>query len=181
MAGNPDFDLYTISEEHEALREAIRPVCENKIAPHAADVDEESRFPSEALDALVEAGLAAPHVPEEYGGAGIDALGTCIVIEEVARVCASDPRSVVDLGCGLDRLVDDVDLGLAYADLTWGEGDTAELSSLFDQLEFRVLRDGQVITEDDGTTTTIPGLFDEAVFDQSIQASSTCGFTSPSK
>ncbi|MGW9827883.1 superfamily II DNA or RNA helicase [Brevibacterium pityocampae] len=35
--------------------------------------------------------------------------------------------------------------------------------------EFRVLRDGQVITEDDGTTTTIPGLFDEAVFDQSIQ------------
>ena len=89
MAANPDFDLYKISEEHEALREAIRPVCENKIAPHAADVDEESRFPSEALDALVEAGLAAPHVPEEYGGAGIDALGTCIVIEEVARVCAS--------------------------------------------------------------------------------------------
>lgn len=35
--------------------------------------------------------------------------------------------------------------------------------------EFRTLRDGQVITEDDGTTTTIPGLFDEAVFDQSIQ------------
>ena len=89
MAGNPDFDLFKISEEHEALREAIRPVCENKIAPHAADVDEKSRFPQEALDALTEAGLAAPHVPEEYDGAGIDALGTCIVIEEVARVCCS--------------------------------------------------------------------------------------------
>ena len=86
---NPDFDLYKISEEHEALREAIVPVCDNKIAPHAADVDENSRFPSEALNALVEAGLAAPHVPEEYDGAGIDALGSCIVIEEVARVCAS--------------------------------------------------------------------------------------------
>ena len=101
MAGNPDFDLYTISEEHEALREAIRPVCENKIAPHAADVDEESRFPSEALDALVEAGLAAPHVPEEYGGAGIDALGTCIVIEEVARVCASSSLIPAVIGCEL--------------------------------------------------------------------------------
>ena len=89
MAGNPDFDLFKISEEHEALREAIRPVCENKIAPHAADVDEKSRFPQEALDALVEAGLQAPHVDEQYGGAGVDALGTCIVIEEVARVCAS--------------------------------------------------------------------------------------------
>ncbi len=39
----------------------------------------------------------------------------------------------------LNRLVDDVDLGLAYADLTWGEGDPAELSSLFDQLEFQAL------------------------------------------
>ena len=89
MAGNKDFDLFKISEEHEALREAIRPVCENKIAPHAADVDEKSRFPQEALDALKEAGLSAPHVPEEYDGIGVDALGTCIVIEEVARVCAS--------------------------------------------------------------------------------------------
>ncbi|MBO1758485.1 MULTISPECIES: acyl-CoA dehydrogenase family protein [Dermacoccus] len=89
MAANPDFDLYKISEEHEALREAIRPVCENKIAPHAADVDDKSRFPQEALDALIEAGMQAPHVDEQYGGMGIDALGTCIVIEEVARVCAS--------------------------------------------------------------------------------------------
>ncbi|MCI0153220.1 acyl-CoA dehydrogenase family protein [Dermacoccus nishinomiyaensis] len=89
MAANPDFDLYKISEEHEALREAIRPVCENKIAPHAADVDDKSRFPQEALNALIEAGMQAPHVDEQYGGMGIDALGTCIVIEEVARVCAS--------------------------------------------------------------------------------------------
>lgn len=89
MAANPDFDLYKISEEHEALREAIRPVCENKIAPHAADVDDKSRFPQESLDALIEAGMQAPHVDEQYGGMGIDALGTCIVIEEVARVCAS--------------------------------------------------------------------------------------------
>lgn len=37
------------------------------------------------------------------------------------------------------------------------------------EAEFRLLRDGQEITEDDGTITTIPGFFDEAVFDQSIQ------------
>ena len=86
---DPEFDSYRLSDEHEALREAIRPVCENKIAPHAADVDDKSRFPQEALDALIEAGMQAPHVDEQYGGMGIDALGTCIVIEEVARVCAS--------------------------------------------------------------------------------------------
>ncbi|MGC4959798.1 acyl-CoA dehydrogenase family protein, partial [Actinomadura citrea] len=47
------------------------------------------RFPQEALDALVANGLHAVHVPESYGGAGADALATVIVIEEVARVCAS--------------------------------------------------------------------------------------------
>ncbi|MFD4211106.1 acyl-CoA dehydrogenase family protein, partial [Micromonospora tulbaghiae] len=47
------------------------------------------RFPQEALDALVASDLHAVHVPEEYGGAGADALATVIVIEEVARACAS--------------------------------------------------------------------------------------------
>ncbi|GAA0625200.1 acyl-CoA dehydrogenase [Streptomyces crystallinus] len=89
MAGTADFDLYRPSEEHDMLRDAIRSLSEAKIAPFAAEVDEEARFPQEALDALVANDLHAVHVPEEYGGAGADALATVIVIEEVARVCAS--------------------------------------------------------------------------------------------
>ncbi|MCX5240405.1 acyl-CoA dehydrogenase [Streptomyces prunicolor] len=84
-----DVDLYRPSEEHDMLRDAIRSLVEAKIAPYAAVVDEESRFPQEALDALVANDLHAVHVPEEYGGTGADALATVIVIEEVARVCAS--------------------------------------------------------------------------------------------
>jgi alkylation response protein AidB-like acyl-CoA dehydrogenase len=89
LAGSADFDLYRPSEEHDMLRDAVRALAEAKIAPHAAAVDEEARFPREALDALVANDLHAVHVPEEYGGAGADALATVIVIEEVARVCAS--------------------------------------------------------------------------------------------
>ncbi|MER5944899.1 acyl-CoA dehydrogenase family protein [Streptomyces sp. NPDC046716] len=89
MAGSADFDLYRPSEEHDMLRDTVRALAEAKIAPHAAAVDEEARFPQEALDALVAADLAAVHVPEEYGGAGADALATVIVIEEVARACVS--------------------------------------------------------------------------------------------
>ncbi|MET8409098.1 acyl-CoA dehydrogenase family protein [Streptomyces sp. NPDC005195] len=89
MAGSADFDLYRPSEEHDMLRDAIRSLAEAKIAPYAAVVDEEARFPQEALDALVSSDLHAVHVPETYGGAGADALATVIVIEEVARVCAS--------------------------------------------------------------------------------------------
>ena len=83
------FDLYQLSEEHEAVREAVRALAEDKIAPYAAEVDEQSRYPQEAHDALVASDFFAPHVPEEYDGVGADALATSIVIEEVARVCAS--------------------------------------------------------------------------------------------
>jgi alkylation response protein AidB-like acyl-CoA dehydrogenase len=84
-----DFPAYSLSEEHLALRESVRQLAEDKIAPYAAEVDQQPRYPQEAQDALVKADLQAVHIPEEYGGAGADALATVIVIEEVARVCAS--------------------------------------------------------------------------------------------
>ena len=82
-------DMFTLSEEHQAIREAVRAVAEAKIAPHAADVDENARWPHEAAAALLAADFHAPHVPEEYGGAGADALATVLVIEEIARVDVS--------------------------------------------------------------------------------------------
>ena len=84
-----EYPMYALSEEHQAIREAVRAVCDAKVAPHAAEVDELSEFPQAAYDALVASDFAAPHIGEEYGGAGADALATCIVIEEVARACAS--------------------------------------------------------------------------------------------
>ena len=90
MADNRDFDLFRTSEDHEELRDAVRAVAENKIAPYAAEVDASSAGSRiEAYDALVASDFHAPHVPEEYDGVGADALATCIVIEEIARVCAS--------------------------------------------------------------------------------------------
>ena len=89
MSNNKDFDLFRTSEDHEELRAAVRAVAEDKIAPYAAEVDDKAMFPQAALEALVASDFHAPHIGEEYGGVGADALATCIVIEEVARVCAS--------------------------------------------------------------------------------------------
>jgi alkylation response protein AidB-like acyl-CoA dehydrogenase len=86
---DPSFGTYQLAEEHDALREAVRALADKEIAPYAADVDERERFPVEALNALVKSGFAAVHVPEAYDGQGADSVATCIVIEEVARVCAS--------------------------------------------------------------------------------------------
>ena len=89
MNANTDFDLFQVPEDHEYLREAVRAVAENKIAPYAAEVDRTASFPHAAYDALVASDFHAPHVPEEYGGVGADAVASAIVVEEVARVCAS--------------------------------------------------------------------------------------------
>jgi alkylation response protein AidB-like acyl-CoA dehydrogenase len=83
------FDAYQLPEDHEAIRAAVRKVCEARVAPHAAEADESGEFPKASYDALRASDFHAPHIPVEYGGAGADALATAIVIEEVARVCAS--------------------------------------------------------------------------------------------
>ena len=80
---------HILADEHELLRRAVRELAEAKIAPYAAEVDAQARFPSEALEALTGAGFHAAHIPEAYGGEGADALGAAVIIEEVARACAS--------------------------------------------------------------------------------------------
>jgi alkylation response protein AidB-like acyl-CoA dehydrogenase len=83
------FGTYQLADEHEALREAVRAMAEKEIAPYAAEVDEQERYPIEAYHALVKSGFNAVHIGEAYDGQGADAVGACIVIEEVARVDAS--------------------------------------------------------------------------------------------
>jgi alkylation response protein AidB-like acyl-CoA dehydrogenase len=102
---NSDFDSYRLSDEHEALREAVRALAEKEIAPFAADVDEQSRYPVEAQEALTKAGFQAVTIPEEYGGEGADELAGCIVIEEVARVCASSSLIPTVNGLGLTPIL----------------------------------------------------------------------------
>jgi alkylation response protein AidB-like acyl-CoA dehydrogenase len=87
--GNPDFDRYQLSDEHRMLRQAVRELADDRIAPRAAEIDETGEFPHDVLEALIRAGFHAVHIPEEYGGAGADAISGCIVVEEVARACAS--------------------------------------------------------------------------------------------
>jgi len=84
-----DFEVYQLPEDHETIRAAVREVCDARVAPHAAEADETGEFPKASYDALRSSDFHAPHIPAEYGGAGADALATAIVIEEVARACAS--------------------------------------------------------------------------------------------
>jgi alkylation response protein AidB-like acyl-CoA dehydrogenase len=83
------FETYRLGEEHEMLRESVRQLAEDKIAPRAAEIDEAGEFPWDVYEALRRSDLHAAHIPEEYGGSGADSIATAIIIEEVARACAS--------------------------------------------------------------------------------------------
>ncbi len=78
-----------LSEEHELLRESVRRFAEEVVAPRAKEIDESGEFPLEFFRRAGELGLAGVAVPETYGGAGMDSLAYCLVIEEISRVCAT--------------------------------------------------------------------------------------------
>jgi alkylation response protein AidB-like acyl-CoA dehydrogenase len=84
-----EFPAFALTEEHEALRESVRALADDKIAPRSAEVDRTGEFPWDVYEVLVKADLQAVHIPEAYGCAGADAIATVIVIDEVARACAS--------------------------------------------------------------------------------------------
>ena len=86
-ASDPSYSLYAVTEEHELLRQAVRSLAEDKIAPRATEIDEAAEYPWDVHEELKRADLLAIHVPEEYGGAGADRIAHSIVVEEIARVC----------------------------------------------------------------------------------------------
>jgi len=78
-----------LTEEQQLLRENIRRFAEEVAKPRAKEIDESGEFPRSFFDQAGEIGLAGVSVPEEYGGAGMDTVSYCIVIEEISRVCAT--------------------------------------------------------------------------------------------
>ncbi|CAN7481185.1 acyl-CoA dehydrogenase family protein [Paenibacillus sp. LjRoot153] len=80
---------YSLSEELEMIRTMVRDFASGEVAPTAALRDEEERFDRHVFETMGELGLTGILVPELYGGLGSDALTNCLVLEELARACAS--------------------------------------------------------------------------------------------
>ena len=78
-----------LTEEQEMLRDAVRDFADERVAPLADSIDKEHRYPAELVQEMAEMGLLGVCVPEEYGGAGLDALSYAIAMEELSRGCAS--------------------------------------------------------------------------------------------
>ncbi len=78
-----------LTDEHELLRRTVRDFAEQRVAPVAAELDREHRFPYELVKEMAELGLMGMTIPEEYGGAGTDTVSYALAVEELTRVDSS--------------------------------------------------------------------------------------------
>lgn len=78
-----------LTDEHQSIREMIRDFATKEIAPKAAEVDRNARFPEETFKALGKLDMLGLLVPTEYGGAGADYRSYAIAVEEIGRACGS--------------------------------------------------------------------------------------------
>ena len=94
---------FQLTEEQTAFRRVVRDFVESEIKPRARHVDETGEFNWAAVKKMGPIGLLGLAVPEEYGGAGVDAISAAIAIEEIGRGCGSTGLSIAahnGLGCG---------------------------------------------------------------------------------
>ena len=93
--------MYELTEEQEMLRQVVRRLGEDKVAPRAAEIDEEDAYPWDLKELFAEQGLMGAGVPEEYGGTGAGLPAVCVIVEEIARVSAAASLIVAAQELGL--------------------------------------------------------------------------------
>jgi alkylation response protein AidB-like acyl-CoA dehydrogenase len=80
---------YEFTEEQNMLKETVSRIAREQILPGAEKRDEEAKFPWDVVDVLRENGLFGSDFPEKYGGSEMGYMSFCIIVEEIAKVCAS--------------------------------------------------------------------------------------------
>jgi butyryl-CoA dehydrogenase len=81
--------MQILSEDHDALRAAVREFAENEIRPRAMAIDREGKIPTEILRKMGDLGYLGIPYPDDVGGAGMDMLSYAIAVEEISSACAS--------------------------------------------------------------------------------------------
>jgi len=96
---------YELTEEQEMIISSVRDIAKDKIAPRSADIDKENEYPWDIIDIYRESQILGMIIPEEYGGVGAGELTCCLVIEEIAKVCANSAHALADHWLGLEPIL----------------------------------------------------------------------------
>jgi alkylation response protein AidB-like acyl-CoA dehydrogenase len=102
---------FAVTDTQKSFRSSVHQMAEARIAPHAAAVDQDASYPWDGFKACVELELPALGIPAEYGGAGADHVTQAIMVEELARACASTSVTVLISKLGMIPI------------MNWGSGE----------------------------------------------------------
>ena len=80
---------YRLTEEQEMLRDAVRVLADERVAPRAAEIDKTGEFPEDLRRLLADHDVLALPFPTEYGGLGGELLSICLAVEQLSRACAT--------------------------------------------------------------------------------------------
>ena len=80
---------YRLTEEQALLRDAVRTLADERVAPRAAEIDKTGEFPEDLRQLLAAQDILALPFPEEHGGLGGDLLSICLAVEQLSRACAT--------------------------------------------------------------------------------------------
>jgi len=80
---------YRLTEEQTLLRDAVRILADERVAPRAAEIDKTGEFPQDLRELLAAQDILALPFPAEHGGLGADLLTVCLAVEQLSRACAT--------------------------------------------------------------------------------------------
>jgi butyryl-CoA dehydrogenase len=80
---------FSLSIKQKQIRQMARQFAQIELAPIAKEIDAEARFPWEVVEKMASLNFFGMQAPREYGGAEVDSISYCLVIEEISRVCAA--------------------------------------------------------------------------------------------
>jgi len=93
--------MIDLTSEQNMILNTVRTITRDRIKPRAAEIDENQEFPWDTVKLLTENGLLTPLLPEKYGGIGAGYLLFCLILEEIAKVCASSALLLIAQADGM--------------------------------------------------------------------------------
>ena len=122
--------MFQLDEEQRLILQSVREIAQKEIKPRATPLDETGEFPWDAIRIFAKNGILNPLLPRKYGGVEVSAYTFCMIVEEIAKVCASSALLLIAQAEGTLSIIYGADESLKEKYLKRLAGDSQVLTGL---------------------------------------------------